>query len=445
MNHTPEFKLLDGLFDRLFPLLRSITGPGIEQSYAILSEHMPLELMSIPSGTKVFDWTVPPEWACRSARLTDPSGKVVCDLTMSNLHVLNYSDRVNTSLPLAELQKHLHSLPHLPDAVPYVTSYYNRTWGFCVSDRVRQGLKNDGMYRAEIDADFSEGKVSLAHTFLEGQSNREILLSSYLCHPSLANNELSGPLVLLGLYRRISQWPNRHHRFRFVLNPETIGSLCYLHLHGEHLKTHLDAGLVLTCLGGAAKQLSYKSSRREDATVDRLARHWNARGEPLRLRPFTPAGGSDERQYCSPGFNLPVGQMARDVYGEYSGYHNSLDTKDSMTIEALVDSIDRIEHFLKELDQSGPWQNLFPHGEPQLGHRGLYPTLNSANTWKTSSDEIFDGRVILERILYMLNYSDGQNDLISIAGRCGCTVADLLPVVRCLQESGLLAPTEENP
>jgi aminopeptidase-like protein len=444
MSHTPEFKLLDGLFDQLFPLLRSITGPGIEQSYAILSEHMPLEMMGVPSGTKVFDWTVPPEWVCRSARLTDPSGMVVCDLAMSNLHVLNYSDRVNKSLPLSELQTHLHSLPHLPDAVPYVTSYYNRTWGFCVSDRVRQGLKDDGLYRAEIDADFSEGKVPLAHTFLEGQSKREILLSSYLCHPSLANNELSGPLVLLGLYRRICRWQNRQHRFRFVLNPETIGSLCYLHLHGEHLKEHLDAGLVLTCLGGS-EELSYQSSRQETATVDRLAQHWKARGEPLRLRPFNPAGGSDERQYCSPGFNLPVGQMARAVYGEYAGYHNSLDTKSFMSIDAVVDSVDRIEHFLKELDQSGPWQNLQPHGEPQLGRRGLYPTLNSASTWKTSSDKVFDGRVILKRILYMLSYSDGRHDLIDVAEKCRCTVADLLPVVGRLQEAGLLAPALEKP
>lgn len=444
MDDGREFDLLDRLFDQLFPLLRSITGPGIERSLAIMGEHMPLEIIGVPSGTQVFDWVAPPEWTCRSARLTAPDGTVVCDLDASTLHVLNYSEAVDRRLPLLELQDHLHSLPHLPEAVPYVTSYYKRTWGFCLSERQRSSLQSDGLYHAKIDADFRDGRVPVAHTILKGQSTREILLSSYLCHPSLANNELSGPLVLLGLYRRIRNWPERQHRFRFVLNPETIGSLCYLHLHGEHLKRHLDAGLVLTCLGGPA-ELSYKASRRRNTTVDRLAQHWNARGEPLRLRAFTPSGGSDERQYCSPGFNLPVGQMARDVYGEYPGYHNSLDTKAFMTVEALVDSIDRIEDFLKELDQGGPWFNLQPCGEPQLGRRGLYPTLNSASTWKTSSDEVFDGRAVLERILYTLNYSDGLHDLVAVADLAGCSTAELLPIVKRLREAGLLAPSWENP
>jgi aminopeptidase-like protein len=374
------------------------------------------------------------------ARLTAPDGNVVCDLETSNLHVVNYSEPIDRRLPLSELQKHLHSLPHLPDAVPYVTSYYRRAWGFCLSDKARNELKDEGLYHAEIDADFSNGRVPIADTVLDGEGTREIMLSSYLCHPSLANNELSGPLVLLGLYRRISQWPRRQHRFRFVINPETIGSLCYLHLHGEHLKANLDAGLVLTCLGGPG-DLSYKSSRQDSATIDRLARHWNECGRPLALRGFTPSGGSDERQYCSPGFNLPVGQMARAVYGEYSGYHNSLDTKRFMTIEALGQSIDQIEGFLRQLDRAFPWQNLQPHGEPQLGRRGLYPSLNSASTWKSSSDEVFDGRVVLDRILNVLSYSDGRHDLIAIANKCGCSVDDLLPVVGRLEGAGLLAPS----
>jgi aminopeptidase-like protein len=336
------------------------------------------------------------------------------------------------------LQNNLHSLEQQPEAVPYVTSYYNPTWGFCLSHQAREKLK-EGLYHAQIDSDFSFGRVPLAHTFLRGDSSREILLSSYLCHPSMANNELSGPLVLLGLYRRICQWPKRQHRFRFVLNPETIGSLCYLFLNGDHLKTHMDAGLVLTCLGGPDK-LTYKASRRGNAKIDRLAQHWSERGEALRLRPFTPTGGSDERQYCSPGFNLPMGQMGRTVYGEYLGYHNSLDSKAFMTIEALISSIDSIEAFLKELDQIGPWRNLSPFGEPQLGRRGLYPNINSPATWKHSSDDVFDKRQILERILFVLNYSDGEHNLIDISKKCGCSVRDLLPVIAQLEQKGLLAP-----
>ncbi len=438
---STEHALLDATFDRLFPLLRSITGPGIEQSLDIMAGLMSLEIFGVPSGTRVFDWETPPQWTCRSASLTGPDGRVVCDMTMSNLHVVNYSEGVDRILPLSELQRHLHSLPHLPDAVPYVTSYYNRTWGFCLSDTVRKGLK-DGLYHARIDAELHPGRVPLAHGFLDGETAkddcREIMLSSYLCHPSLANNELSGPLVLLGLYNRIKAWPRRRHRFRFVLNPETIGSLCYLSLHGDELRAKMDAGFVLTCLGGPG-EVSYKASRRETTTADRLARHWHARGEALNLRAFTPTGGSDERQYCSPGFNLPVGQFARAIYADYDGYHNSRDSKAFMTIDALVRSIDTIEAYLKELDLAFPWTNQAPYGEPQLGRRGLYPNINSAATWAASSDEVFDGRAILEKILTVLNYSDGEHDLVDISEKCGCSVRDLLPVVRRLEEGGLLA------
>lgn len=437
MSRLKEYVLLDSLFDELFPLLRSITGPGIEQSYKIFCRHMPLNIFGVPSNTQIFDWLTPEEWHCQSATLTGPDGETICDITASNLHVVNYSEAVNKTLSLTELQQYLHSLPHLPDAIPYVTSYYKRTWGFCLTQRQRDTLK-EGIYHAQINAEFREGRVPLADTILTGESEREIVLSSYLCHPSLANNELSGPLVLLGLYRRIASWKNRRHTFRFVFNPETIGSLCYLSIYGQHLREKMDAGLVLTCLGGPG-DLSYKQSRRENARVDRLVGHWIDRGESISMRSFTPASGSDERQYCSPGFNLPMGQFSRTVYGEYAGYHNSLDNKQFMTIDALLDSIDEIEQFLRELDQVGSWINLAPYGEPQLGRRGLYPNLNSANTWKASSDDQFDDRTVLERILNVLSYSDGQHDLIDISRRSGCTVRELLPIVHRLHTEGILS------
>lgn len=431
-----EKKWLDQIFDRLFPILRSITGDGIEESFKIMGEFMPLEIFGINSGERVFDWTTPMVWNCRSAELTDPEGNVICNLFMSNLHVLNYSEAVDKKLTLAELQPHLYSLPHLPTAIPYVTSYYKKNWGFCITQKVRDSLK-DGIYHAKIDTSFTDGKIPLAHTVIAGETKREIFLSSYLCHPSLANNELSGPLVLLGLYNRIKKWPKHFHTFRFILNPETIGSLCYLHKYGEHFKNFLDAGLVLTCLGGPDK-LSYKTSRKSNYLIDKLAAHWKERGEELRIRPFSPSGGSDERQYCSPGFNLPVGQMARSIYGEYGGYHNSLDTKEFMNIDAIIDSIDQIERFLKDLDIANPYQNLMPFGEPQLGKHDLYPNVNSAQNWKSSSDDIFDGRVVLERILYTLSYSDGQHDLVDIAKKCNCKVSDLKPVIEQLLEKKIL-------
>lgn len=436
MKNTDEHTFLDRVFDELYPLLRSITGPGIEQSFEILGQYMPLEIFGVQSGIQVFDWVTPPEWHCYSATLTGPDGDVICDLKKSNLHVINYSEGVDKILTLDELQQHLHSLVNLPNAIPYVTSYYKRNWGFCISQKLRDSLR-PGNYHAKINATFKLGRIPLAQTLIDGESDREILISSYLCHPSLANNELSGPLVLLGLYKRIARWPNRRHKFRFVLNPETIGSLCYLYKYGDHLKAKMDAGIVLTCLGGPG-QLSYKQSRRENAKIDRLADHWVKRGESMNIRPFTPTSGSDERQYCSPGFNLPVGQFARSIYGDYEGYHNSLDTKEFMTIESLIESIDSIENFLQELDQVGNWINLAPYGEPQLGRRGLYPNLNAASTWQASSDDEFDSRVVLERLLYVLSYSDDHHDLIDISRRCGCTVRDLIPIANRLHAAGIL-------
>lgn len=437
-DRDPLHSLLDTLFDTLFPMMRSITGEGIEASMRLLGQHMPLEMLGVPSGTQVFDWETPPTWVCRKAVLTGPDGQVIADKDRSSLEVVNYAAPVEGYFTLAELQPHLHSLSHLPDAVPYVTSYYRRDWGFCLPHRVREALP-PGRYHAQIDSAFTHGQVPLAHSLLPGDSPREIMLTSYLCHPSLANNELSGPLVLLGLYLRLAAWPQRRHTFRFVLHPETIGSLCYLHLFGDHLRRQLDAGLVLTCLGGPNPSLSYKTSRRGDAAIDRLAGLWHSQ-HPTRLaiRAFTPCGGSDERQYCSPGFNLPMGQMARNVYGEYDGYHNSLDTKEFMRIDALVDSIDTLERFLWELDHAGAQINTSPYGEPQLGKRGLYPNVNSAATWQSSSDGVFDQRATLDRLLMLLSYSDGTQDLISIAQRCGCGIGDLIPLVRKLSENGLL-------
>lgn len=434
-----ERVLLDRLFDRLWPLLRSITGPGIEQSLAILGEYMPLTIEKVPSGTQVFDWTVPDEWHCRSASLTGPDGSIVCDLAASNLHVVNYSAPVDQKLALAELQPHLHSLPVLPDAIPYVTSYYNRTWGFCLSDKVRRGLP-EGHYHARIDSEFVKGGVPFAESILKGETEHEVLLSSYLCHPSIANNELSGPLALIALHRRLSSWKRRRYTYRFVLNPETIGSICYLWRRGDHLRRAMVAGLILTCVGGTAERLSYKMSRREDSLIDRLMNHRakNPDGRVADVRRFSPTSGSDERQYCSPGFNLPVGQIARSIYGEYPGYHNSLDDKAFMGIDTVVRSIDEIEDILSDFEIAGRFVNLSPFGEPQLGKRGLYPNMNSPATRGNSADEVVDERVFLERLLTVLSYGDGKHDMIWIADRLGCGIGALRPVIERLETGGLL-------
>ncbi len=443
---TSDESLLSQLYDELFPILRSLTGPGVTETLAILGRHMPLEVETVPSGSQVFDWQVPPSWHCRSARLTAPDGTVLADIATNNLSVVNYAEPVDLELDLDTLQPHLHSLPALPDAVPYVTSYYKRAWGFCLPHRVRETLK-PGRYHARIASEFREDEgVQIAQCVLPGESPQEILLSSYVCHPSMANNELSGPLTLLGLYRRLAAWPRRRFTYRFVLHPETIGSLCFLARHGDHVKSYMTAGMVLNCCGGDGTSLSYKQSRGGASLLDKLFGHLAGLpdqgqgmiGLPASLRPFDPTGGSDERQYNAPGFNFPFGQLARTPPGAYPAYHTSLDDKAYMGIATVAGTIDALERVLELAEIAAYYVNLSPYGEPQLGRRNLYPTTNSRATSGSSADGVFDGRKFLNRILYMLNYADGQHDGLDIALRCGAPLAEMRAVVETLEANQLL-------
>jgi aminopeptidase-like protein len=313
-----------------------------------------------------------------------------------------------------------------------VTSYYERNWGFCLPHTVYESLP-EGEYHAHIDSELDEdGKLNYAHTVLEGESDREILLSTYLCHPSLANNELSGPLVMASLYKRIAAWDNRKFTYRFVILPETIGSLTYLSEYGSHLQDNLVAGLVLTCLGGPEGNLSYKKTRREDALIDEVVQHIdNYTDQDLRFRHFD-TKGSDERQYCSPGFNLPVGQFARTVYGEYDGYHNSLDTKEFMRIDPLVDAAETIENCLRTFEYAGYYMNQQPYGEPMMSKRDLYPTVNSPDSGTR--------RDLTRKMMRILNFSDGTNSLVDIAERYDVPVKELHPATDALINSDLLEP-----
>ncbi|HUS06518.1 MAG TPA: DUF4910 domain-containing protein [Bryobacteraceae bacterium] len=430
---------LDALFDELFPICRSITGEGLRRSLAVFGRYMPLRIEGVPSGSQVFDWTVPPEWRIRAAQLTGPDGRVVADLKESNLSVINYSAPVDAWLTLAELRKYIHTVPPVPSAIPYVTSYYKRRWGFCLP-YVRLQTLPEGMYHAWIDSEFVPGAVEFGQCVLAGETEAEIVLTSYLCHPSLANNELSGPLALLALYDRLSRWPRRRFTYRFILNPETIGSLCYLSRYGTHLRQKMAGGLVLTCLGGPSGKLSYQSTRRGNSLLDRtMANIASEGGIPLEIRSFDPTDGSDERQYCSPGFNLPMGQIARTVYGRYPEYHTSLDNKEFMDIATVARSAAYIEKILKCAEISWTYRNLAPYGEPQLGKRDLFPSFNSPATRNQSSDALSDERRFLKRSMMILNYSDGENSMIDIAGRCECQVGELEPVLEKLEQVGLLA------
>ncbi|MDD9740430.1 MAG: DUF4910 domain-containing protein [Marinovum algicola] len=440
---------LSALYDRLFPLCRSITGPGLRDSLNIFGEVMPLEMHGIPSGTEVLDWTVPPEWAVESARLIGPDGEVVCDFADHNLHLVNYSQAFQGKMSLEELQPHLHSLPHLPDAIPYVTSYYNPRWGFCLPHRQRMALR-EGEYTIDIRTSHYDGEVNFATCDLPGESDEVVLISSYLCHPSMANNELSGPLGLLRLYERLKALPRRRFTYRFLLCPETLGSIAYLSKFGDQLGPKLRGGLVLTCLGGYRDTLSFKMSRRDwldnPSSIDRLARRFSELyPERFQIRPFTPTSGSDERQFCSPGFNYPVIQAARTIYGQFVEYHTSADDKRLMRIEQVERAADTLAEFMQVFDFDGlKLQNRHPYGEPQLGRRGLYPTINSPMNRGSSADGRTDSRQTLNRLLMCLSLADGQRGLVEISDRIGCGPDQLLPILTELLQQDMIALKSEG-
>jgi aminopeptidase-like protein len=424
-------KEIESYFDRLWPILRSITGEGVRQTHTILSELVPLERFEIPTGTQVFDWTIPKEWRVREAYVIDPNGTRILDVRNNNLHLLNYSVPFQGVLSKSELNDHLYSLPDKPDAIPYITSYYAPRWGFCLSQHERDALL-DGDYQVVVDTELIDGSLTLSEAVLPGESKEEVLLSTYTCHPSLANNELSGPLVTAFLYRALAALPKRRLTYRFVFLPETIGAIAYLQLRGEHLKKHLVAAYVVTCIGDKGN-FTYKRSRQETSLADRAAEHCLKQhslkhsAKPHSILSFSPLG-SDERQYCSPGFNLPVGSLMRSMYGTYPEYHTSLDNKNFISFEAMAESVEMYLTILKALESNRTYTNLYPHGEPQLGKRGLYETLGR-NTIPELSSAVF----------WLLNYSDGNHDLLWIAAKSGYGIELLEKAAQACLEAGLIA------
>jgi len=425
-SHTEMTSQLESYFDRLWPLLRSLTGQGVRDTHKVLSELVPLETIEIPSGTQVFDWTVPKEWVVREAYVVTPDGERILDVHVNNLHLVSYSVPFVGILSKSELDQHLYSLPDMPDAIPYVTSYYAPRWGFCLSERQRR-LLPEGDYQVVIDTDHIDGSMTLSEAVLPGEEHQEVLISTYTCHPSLANNELSGPLVSAFLFRRLAALPKRRLTYRFVFLPETIGAIAYLQRRGEHFKKHLIAGYVVTCVGDRGP-FTYKKSRQGTTAADQAALHILSRRGSGRVVEFVPAG-SDERQYCSPGFNLPVGSIMRSMYGTYMEYHTSLDNKDFISFQAMQESISIYFETCCALEVNRCYITHVAHGEPQLGKRGLYP---SVGTNKPREDEV-------KAMMWVINFSDGDHDLLSIADRSGFDVQFLAKVAKKLVHAGVLS------
>ena len=418
---------LEKYFDRLWPICRSITGNGLRESLNILSEVIPLEIIEYPTGTKAFDWEVPREWNIKEAYIETPDGERIADFNVNNLHVLNYSIPVDKTVSFDELKEHIRTLPNQPDAIPYVTSYYSEKWGFCLSQNQLDSLPKEGNYKVKIDSTLEPGSLSVGHCILKGETDEEILISTYVCHPSMANNELSGPLAAAFLYKKLASLSKRKYTYRFVFAPETAGVIAYLSQYGNHMSAKIKAGFVATCCGDAGP-FTYKRSKDPTNLADRAAEHLlRSTGLPHSVINFA-VGGSDERQYCSPGFNMPVGSLMRTMYQHYPEYHTSLDNKDFISFEALEETVETYYDICRILELNGLYFNKIQHCEPQLGKRGLYPDSLNPD----------DARTELHNLLHLLSFADGEMDLIEIADRRGTCALNFAKAIAECTEAGIL-------
>ena len=409
----------------LYPICRSITGEGIRQTLRRIQQRIPLEIFEVPSGTPVFDWTVPKEWNIQDAYIKDSSGRRVVDFRKSNLHVLNYSVPIHRTMSLHEIRPHLASIPTHPDWIPYRTSYYKQDWGFCLAHKQLAALP-EGDYEVCIDSTLKDGSLTYGECFFAGQSSEEILISCHACHPSLANDNLSGLTVATELARLVAESSSdRRYSYRFLFIPGTIGAITWL-ARNRDARVRIRHGLVLTCLGDKGP-FHYKKSRRGNAEIDHavahVLSHLTEGPEILEFAPY----GYDERQYCSPGFNLEVGCLMRSVWGSFPEYHTSADNLDFIEPRCLTESLRVCLAILDVLENNRRYRNLNPFCEPQLGRRGLYSSIGGVPI----ASEI-------NARLWVLNLSDGENALLDIAERSRLPFAAILGAADVLREKGLL-------
>jgi aminopeptidase-like protein len=405
----------------LFPLNRSLTGAGVRSTLALIGRRLPLEIVETPTGTRVFDWTVPREWNVREAWFEAPDGRRIADFATSNLHLLGYSVPIDATLSLDELRPHLFTHPLDPDLIPYRTAYWADTWGFCLSRREFEQLP-EGDYRVHIDATLEDGALTYAELRLPGTSDAEFLLTTYICHPSLANDNLSGIVVLAALGEELRKRRLRY-TYRLLWSPGTLGPLCWLRRNEDRL-AFVRHGLVVSCVGDRGP-FTYKQSRRGDAEIDVATAYvLRASGPAPAIRSWAPFGG-DERQFCSPGFDLPVGAFSRTPADKFPQYHSSADNLDFVRPEALEQSVEMLLAIVDLVERNETYINLAPYGEPQLGRRGLYRSVGGG-----SSEE--------EALLWVLSLSDGTCTLLDVADRSGLTFAEIVSAAEQLEAHGLV-------
>ncbi len=401
------------LIEELFPICRSITGDGVRQTLEIIKKHIPLEIHDVSTGTQVFDWTIPKEWNIQDAYVIDPIGKKIIDFKKSNLHVLNYSIPIKKKIKLDELKKHLFTLPDLPDLIPYRTSYYKEDWGFCLTHNEFLTLE-DGEYEIFIDSSLTDGSLTYGEFLIKGEISDEILISCYICHPSMCNDSLSGVVLATFLAKQLVSM-NTKYSIRVLFIPETIGAITWLSLNRKNTRS-IKHGLVITCVGDSGN-LTYKKSRKGDAEIDRVAEKVLKESKsPFTILDFFPTG-SDERQFCSPGFNLPVGSLVRTIYDPSPEYHTSGDNLLFVNKESLGDTFEKYMEIIFILENNRKYINKKPMCEPQLGRYGLYNLVGGSKHVDSIHNQII--------LLWILNMSDGNNSLLDISEKSGYTFREI--------------------
>lgn len=410
----------------LFPLNRSLTGEGVRKTLSYIKQLLPeLRIVEVPSGTKVFDWTIPEEWHVKSAWLKGPDGNIIADFSINNLHLVGYSIAVDEKISLEELNTHLYSIPEQPEAIPYVTSYYARHWGFCIKHKIREQLKQ-GEYHVYIDANLFPGNLTYGELVIPGESEKEIFLSTYVCHPSMANNELSGPCVTTCLAKKITGLSSRKYTYRIVFIPETIGSITYINKNLEHLKRNMIAGFNITCVGDD-REYSFLPSRLGDTLPDKAAIHVLKHATNNFKQYSFLDRGSDERQYCAPGVDLPVVSIMRSKYGEYPQYHTSLDNLDFISPDGLNGAFNVIYKTIEAIENN--FKPKVTHlCEPQLGKRNLKRSISSKKDVSCQENNLIN----------LLAYSDGQNSLLDIAEIMNVPIWHLYEIVDILKQESLI-------
>jgi len=426
LNKDTEATRLFALLEELYPICRSITGDGVRKTLRILQEYVPLDIHELPTGTEVFDWTIPKEWNIQEAWIKNSNGDKLIDFRRSNLHVLNYSIPVDKVMALSELKEHLHTLPDQPDLIPHKTSYFKEQWGFCLTHNQFIDLE-EGNYHVFIDSTLEDGHMTYGELLIKGTTSDEVLISTHVCHPSLCNDNLSGISVAVHLAQYLLKKQDLRYSYRFLFIPATIGSIAWL-AQNEKNVDDIKHGLVLSCLGDRGDTMTYKRSRKGNASIDKLVEQMlDDSDQAYEIREFLPYG-YDERQFCSPGFVLPVGLFMRTPFGEFPEYHTSADNLNFIDAEALGESLSMLKKVVYRIEHNRSYQNLKPKGEPNLGKRGLYKLIGG----KT------DVEISQMAILWVLNLSDGKHSLLDIARRSGITFQAIKQAADALEHANLL-------